>query len=275
MVQKAPLSEPVVSDFKALQRQFGQWLRAPETTPMPTGIEARRLLVYRRLVRNNIDSFLSAGFPVLRKLLSTEQWRDLVDDFVATHSAQSPYFSDMGREFVDFLAVKFSAADGIVDSYPNFTYELAYYERMEVDALFAQVDAGYQQVAAVDAEAALDSSAWWLNDSAQIAQFEHPVAWLRVNDAGEPLQPTAVDNNGYVLLVYRELSLNTVEFIQLQPLTALALNLLQQQSQAQTLGAIQRQLRALLPQLNGDVVDQGVRQLWLDFIQRGVLLQAP
>ena len=264
-----------MSDFKALQLQFGQWLRDPEQAPMPAGIEARRMLVYRRLVRNNIDSFLSAGFPVLRKLLRAEKWRCLVDEFVAKHPAKSPYFSDMGREFVDFLALKLSDPAAAAADYPNFTYELAYYERMEVDAQFATLDESYQQVAAEQAEAVIDSARWWLNSSVQLAQFQHPVAWLRVSDDGEPLLPETVNSSGYVLLVYRLPTSQNVEFIQLQPLTALAISSLQQQSQAQSLAAMQCHLRSLLPQLDADVVDQGLRQLWLDFIQRGVLLQAP
>ncbi len=264
-----------MTDFKAVQEEFARWLRNPDDNNTPSGIEARRMAVYRRLVRNNIFSFLSSGFPVLKKLLSRQQWQQLVDEFVAKHAAQSPYFSDMGREFVDFLAVYFSANNRDNADFPEFTYELACYERMEVDAQFAVLDDAIEPLDQVQATALVGQCCWRLNASVQVAQFKHPVAWLRVNQDGEPLVPEAVNNSGFILMVYRHPQRNSVEFMQLQPMTALVISSLQQQPQGQRLAQLQQQLQQWLPQLDNATINQGVAQLCIDFIHRGVLLQAP
>lgn len=263
-----------MSDFKTLQRQFAGWLRNPQQA-MPAGIEARRMAVYRRLVHNNIYSFLSSGFPVLKKLLGATQWQQLIDAFIANHAAQSPYFSDMGREFVDFLSVFCCADNPPASQFPAYTYELASYERLEVDVQFAMLDERYQQVAAEQAASLIDYCQWRLNDSAQLVQFEHPVAWLGVDDQGEPLPLPAVNERGYLLLLYRPPQSSAVEFLHLETLTALVVSCLQQQREPLSLAGLQQQLQALLPQWQADVVDHGVKQLCIDFIQRGVLLRAP
>jgi hypothetical protein len=264
-----------VSDFKEIQQQFVSWLRQPEQHSMPDGIEARRMAVYRRLVRNTIYSFLSAGFPVLKKLLKSSQWTQLVDDFVASHAAKSPYFSDMGREFVDFLALYCSDANPRCNELPVYTYELASYERMEVDAQFAMLDERYQQVAAEQAVNVVAHHRWWLNDSVQLAQFHYPVAWLGVDQQGEPLPVPQVNSSGYLLMVYRPPWQSSTQFLQLEPLTALVISSLQQHAEPQSLAALQGQLKQLLPHWDSTLVDDGVAQLCINFIQQGVLLRAP
>lgn len=264
-----------MSDFKALQQQFALWIRQPDQQPMPEGIEARRLAVYRRLVHNNIYQFLSAGFPVLKRLLPPPQWQQLVTDFVAYHKAKSPYFSDMGREFVDFLALRDSTESSADDSFPAYIYELASYERMEVDAQFAMLDERYQQVSGADAVALLGECQWQLNASAQLGQFKHPVAWLGLDQNGEPLPTPEVNDNGYLLMVYRQPMHSKAQFLQLEPMTALVISSLQQHQQPQSLAAIQEQLRMLLPQWDDGAVNDGVERLCINFIHQGVLLRAP
>lgn len=258
-----------MTDFKAVQQQFASWLRQPDQQPLPADIEPRRMAVYRRLVRNAIYGFLSSGFPVLKKRLSSQQWQHLVDEFIAKHTAQSPYFSDMGREFVDFLAVYFANTSLTNSEFPQFTYELACYERMEVDAQFATIDDSHQHVATDEAADLLYNCSWWLNSSVQLAQFAQPVAWL---DGALDSQPPPSDDSGYLLMVYRP-PYDRVQFMHLQPLTAVLLSSLQQQ-QPQSVQALQQQLSGLLPQLDSTTVEQGVEQLCLDFVQRGVLLRA-
>ncbi len=59
--------------------------------------------MYRELFFNNIEGFLSGNFPVLRKILDDQQWFALVQDFFAKHPCQSPYFSEIPEEFLDYL----------------------------------------------------------------------------------------------------------------------------------------------------------------------------
>ena len=53
---------------EALQRAFAAHVRDPEHAPAPPGIEARRMAIYTDLFFNNVESLITANFPVIRTL---------------------------------------------------------------------------------------------------------------------------------------------------------------------------------------------------------------
>ncbi|SCY53929.1 hypothetical protein SAMN05216420_10870 [Nitrosospira sp. Nl5] len=119
----APLPE-----FQHFQYAFTAHIRDPKANPCPHGIEARRMGIYKRLVYNNIESFLLTCFPVLRKVLGARRWERLLRLFLATHHSRSPLFREIPGEFIQFLQ-----SNGPLSSdYPEFTLELAHYEWVEL-----------------------------------------------------------------------------------------------------------------------------------------------
>lgn len=114
--------------FQQTQRAFAAHLRDPQTNPAPTGIEDRRMKVYRDLFYNSIENFLQNGFPVLRTILDDEIWHPLVRLFFASHASQSPYFVEIPEEFVRFL----SESEQLPAGLPPWLLELAHYECMEL-----------------------------------------------------------------------------------------------------------------------------------------------
>lgn len=114
-------------DFKAKQLEFAAYIRDPENNPPPADVQPQRMAMYRELFFNNIDSFLSANFPVIRTLLNDRQWFELGQDFFAKHASQSPHFSEIPEEFLDYLQ---NERDGS-DDFP-FLLELAHYEWVEM-----------------------------------------------------------------------------------------------------------------------------------------------
>lgn len=258
-----------MADYLETQQRFVHWLRDPDNAPVPESVEMRRLQVYRRLVANNVNGFLQGGFPVLREVLSKEAWQQLADRFIREHTAASPYFSEIGKEFVDFLA----GHEVLPDSVPAYTYELAAYERMEVEAMFAVIPDQLQQLSATAAETSADDVRWHLNPSAQFGSFSFPVAWISAKNA-DP-EPSA---EGYFLLVFRPLSTNEdressrIRFLQLNPVTAVLVDCLRQSPSGLTRDELIQQLTQLLPQLEDSVVRTGVAQILPDFAERGVLL---
>lgn len=117
-----------VSELQCAQSAMADYLRDPAQALPPAGIEARRLAIYRDLVFNNIDYFLSAGFPVLRSLYETQAWAELVRNFIRVHRCQSPYFLEISQEFITYLSTQYSPreCDG------PFMAELAHYEWVEL-----------------------------------------------------------------------------------------------------------------------------------------------
>ena len=70
-------------DFIRRQYEFAANIRDPEKEPAPADIEERRMAVYRELFYNNVESFISGTFPVLRKLHRDEPWHALIRDYLS------------------------------------------------------------------------------------------------------------------------------------------------------------------------------------------------
>lgn len=244
--------------FKQLQHNFADWLREPQSSAEFAGIEPRRLAVYRRLVHNNIRQFLHSGFPVLQQVLSSEQWQRLMAGFVAEHQAHSPLFSSIGQEFVDYLAtLDLSQAE-----LPEWTFELAHYERLEVAVQFAtlnQVSTATQPLG--------DATRVVLNETAQMACYHYPVAEIKVGNL-----PTAPAPTAYCVVVYQAPS-GQVHFLQLNPMTAFVLELLQQQPYSLT--ELCDTLMAQLPGYTEAQLKSALSQLLEDFAARSVLFTTP
>ena len=81
--------------------------------------------LYERLFYANLESFLANGFPVLKKMLGGARWRRLVRAFYHRHPCKTPYFREIGQEFLAFLE-----ADN-PQELPDFLVELAHYEATE------------------------------------------------------------------------------------------------------------------------------------------------
>lgn len=108
--------------FLEVQRAFAAHIRNPELNPPPPDVEPRRMQVYVRLFHRNIASFLANGFPTARSVLEAGQWRGLVRGFIHRHASETPYFLDIGQEFMTFLS-----GDPSLDV-PDWLLELCHYE---------------------------------------------------------------------------------------------------------------------------------------------------
>ncbi len=115
-------------EFQRYQLAFAAHLRDPRRQPRPAGVDARRMKVYAALLYNNVESFLLACFPVLRRTLGTRRWTRLVRTFFATHRCHTPYFRQIPDEFLQFLQ---SGRTPQKDD-PPWLLALAHYEWIEL-----------------------------------------------------------------------------------------------------------------------------------------------
>jgi len=201
------------------QRTMGLHLRDPDNAPAPDNLDARRLGIYRELVFNNIESQLSAAFPVINSILSTQTWQALVREFLRNYRAQTPYFTQLSAEFVDFLANreldKLSNKD-LDKSLPAFLLELAHYERVELDIFM--MDKTEDEISAVAQTKVEISNIDLLNkplrltSTTQLLAYAYPVHKVSPNFLPEhaPAQPT-------LLLLFQD-DEQEVRFFELQPL---------------------------------------------------------
>ena len=114
--------------FQESQFQFAGHLRDPDHRPAPADVEDRRLAIYRDLIYNNVEGFLASGFPVLKSIVDGERWHGLVRDFFAEYRCQTPYFLEIGQEFLRYLQ-EVRQPRGWE---PPYMLELAHYEWVEL-----------------------------------------------------------------------------------------------------------------------------------------------
>jgi uncharacterized protein len=226
------------------QLQMAQYLRNPELAPAPAGVEQRRLDIYKRLVFNNIESFISSGFPVLRSLYSVEDWHGLVRAFIDGHSCHTPYFLEIGQEFLQFLLEEHQMRE--VD--PVFMTELAHYEWVEL-----ALDVSQEEVPPVLS----------CEDPLSAIPRLSPLAWLLsyhypVHHIGPGYQLTEPEAPTY-LVVYRDRN-DRVRFMELNAVSARLVELTRENASATG----EQLLRTLASETGMDkstLMDFGARQL--------------
>lgn len=196
----------------ALQLAFARHLRDPQQHPAPQGLDSARVATYRRLFFNNVESVLSANFPVIARLLAPQQWPQLVRRFYAEHASHAPLFTELSREFVDFLA-------GLSDPPRPFLAELAHYEWVELALMLEPTELS---------EVLLDEPV----DLLQAQVVVSPLAWLLayqypVHEIRPEFQPEAAPAEPSFLVVYRD-RVDQIGFMALNRVSARLLQLLGQ-----------------------------------------------
>lgn len=207
MVDKLP------NTLRDQQLLFANHLRNPDIIAAPSGIDERRLRVYRDLFFGNISQLLATTFPVIRSIFPDREWRALVRDFYATHRCETPLFPFIAGEFADYLL---NERDEEAD-YP-FLAELAQYEWSEIALRHSQVVLpAYAGASAGNAKPVLSPLCWPM-------VFRFPVH--RIGADHLPRQAPAEPS---YLLVYRQPD-GEVKFMESSAATFRLLQLLQDDS---------------------------------------------
>ena len=201
-------------DFKAKQQEFSAYIRDPVNNPKPADVKPERMAMYRELFFNNIDSFLSSNFPVLKTILDDQQWFDLSQDFFAKHPCTTPYFSEIPEEFLEYLQNERKNEK----DFP-FLLELAHYEWVEMALSIYQ-------------EQPVENSAEFIGNVAEEKISLSPLAWplvyrFPVQQISPTFLPETVPEQPTYLLVYRSEN-DEVIFLKIPPITFRLLQILQE-----------------------------------------------
>jgi len=232
--------------FQQIQKKFSDAIRDPKAHSEVAGVDERHMNVYRELFFNNVEGFISGGFPVLMELLSKAQQTELVRDFFIKHACHSPYFLKISEEFLEYLL------HCQLDFLPEFAYQLAHWEWMELHADVYQNTSENMPISKLNFE----KDPVGMIESAWCQAYDYPVHQISAGNTCEAATS--------YLMVYRNQQLK-VEFVALNPLSALLFQRLQDNQQL-TADEI---LRDIATQQNMDInqVVQGGRQIlqqWCD-----------
>ena len=203
-----------LADFQRKQFAFAAHIRDPEHSPIPDGIEDRRMAIYRELFFNNLLKLISNTFPVLRKLHSPERWRALIREFMIKHRAKTPYFLEISKEFLVFLQSEHEQDEHDF----AFLSELAHYEWVE---LALSVCDDEDDLTGIDTD----------GDLLDTTPIKSVLSWaftyqFAVHRIAPDYLPTAPGDAPTSLVVYRQQN-DEMAFMELNPVTAGLLGLIE------------------------------------------------
>ena len=248
----------VKTNFKEIQYAFTAHLRDPENNPAPEGIEDRRIGIYRNLLYNNIEGFLSKGFPVIRSIYNDTDWHRMVRDFFARHQSQSPYFLEISQEFQVYLQDEREPQP----EDPAGLLELAHYEWVE---LALNISDETIKLEGIDPNGDLLASHPVLSPLAWSLAYSFPV-----HEMGPDNLPEQAPEKPSYLVVYRNRK-DEVKFMAINPVTARLIYLLDEDdalSGQQALEQIAQEMKHPKPEV---VINGGLSALQ-ELQSNGVIL---
>jgi hypothetical protein len=195
--------------LRQAQLAMASYLRDPEHAEPPPDIEPRRLKVYRELIYNNIEGFISGGFPVLRSLFDNADWHAMIRRFIDGHRCRTPYFLEISQEFLAYLLERHQPQP----CDPPGMAELAHYEWVEL-----ALDIAEETLPPVEVPAQVLASIPRLSPLAWLLCYQYPVH--RMGPGQMPGNP----GEATYLAVYRNPD-DEVKFIELNAVTARLLEL--------------------------------------------------
>ncbi len=200
--------------FQQYQFSFSSHIRDPRLNRRPAGVEARRMKIYNDLLFNNIEGFLLACFPVLRKVLGKVKWTKLVRDFFSTHRCHTPFFRQIPDEFVHYLKNE----RGEREEDPAFLQDLAHYEWVELMLSVSSKECDLEQI---NTAGDLLKNQPALNPVLSLQSYSYPVHRI-----GPRFKPSILEQEETHFVILRN-SDNAVKFIVLSPVSMRLLTLLQ------------------------------------------------
>jgi len=241
-----------------LQASFAAHIRDPDSAAPPEGIEDRRMGIYRDLFFNNIVSFLSTNFPVLRTLYTEDKWTSLCREFYRDYRCHTPLFPELPREFLQYLQNHRRNHEGD----PPFILELAHYEWIELALSLDEADFDDFEV---NPEGDLMNGIPVLSPLAWPLSYRYPVHQIRAD-----FQPDTAPEEATHLLVWRQQDF-TIKFMQLNEISLLLLQKTKEEPARSGLDLL-TEIAETINHPKPDVVIEGGRVLLNELKKKQVIL---
>jgi hypothetical protein len=210
--------------------------------------------IYRDLFFNNIKGFLSNGFPVLEGMYSSSEWERLARKFFSQHKAQSPYFVDISKEFVEYLSNEYELTD--ID--PPFMLELAHYEWLEL-SISVQKESRIQRYW----KEGMAVNKVMLSELATLVSYQFPVHLI-----GPDYKPAEPAAEPVYLVVYRNTS-NEVSFSLLNAATAQMLSFLSEHHLS--VEEIAEKMHQAMPHVDSNAILNGAKKTIQALLEQQIL----
>ncbi len=179
---------PLRADTYEIQSKLAEFTRDGKE-PQLEGITPDRLHHYRRLIFNIVDNSMKTAYPLTRKLLSKDEWHELVDYFFRTQKSQEHQVWRMPVMLYEYVRDNDLA---IKKKYP-FLIDLLHFEWIEIEVYTMEDSEPF----------AVKEDGDWLNDLIAI----HPDFSMQIYNwpvhTKKPSEITAEDEGKHFMLCYR------------------------------------------------------------------------
>ena len=245
--------------FIQAQYEFAAHIRDPSSNPKPVDVEARRMKIYNELFFNNVEDFISNTYPVLKSIMSEDEWQKMMRDYFSNHLSHTPLFPEMPREFLNYLENERSNQND-----PIFIKELAHYEWIELALMTSDLDENINWDN-INIDGDLLTNPPILSPLASSLSYQYPVQQISVDFI--PNEPSA---QPVYLLVYRNMN-DEVHFMELNPVTAMLIQLINE-DKGLTTEKILKNIAEQMKHPEPNVVIEGGYQIIQDLKDRNVIL---
>ncbi|MDO4998553.1 MAG: putative DNA-binding domain-containing protein [Neisseria sp.] len=149
---------PPLNPTQQAQKQLADCIRN-ERLAVPENWSDEHLAVYRRLVQNNVRSFLDLCFSDSQNFVDAQQWQNWQQRFLDEARPESPFFNDIPSQFLTYLR-------GLQDEMPS----AAVLEMMDFETALLHAETAIQPSA--DGIWQDDSVLTWAN-AARLRHYQH------------------------------------------------------------------------------------------------------
>jgi hypothetical protein len=231
----------------------------PEAAFAALGSDPARWKVYRRMVRSRLAESIEHGFERLLGVLGADTFRNIIAEFLAEAPPRSHYLRDVPGEFLDFFEKNRDALTRVY-TLPAYALDLARFEWAELETAYRFDEASALHVGPLDM-----NQIAVLTPAHRLIDLAYPVHRMDGGGADETL-PTAP----FSLCLYRDPKTHEVAVLELTPVTAVMLSLIERRTM--TLTQVVRNAAETV----GATVDvafvEALSTLLADLTERGVLL---
>jgi hypothetical protein len=198
------------------QRMLADYTRTGIEAKIP-GTKDEGIARYRTMIYNVVNDALATAYPLAKKLITIEEWNETVQHYFSSHACASPYLWKMPFEFFEYVK---ETESGLLSKYPCLS-DLLLYEWVEIEVFMME-----DSEVAYSKNGSIQSDALVLNPSCILQYFQYPVY---SKAAGEI---TSADQAHYFMLTHRNPETNLVRFLEIAPMFARMIELLDEKAQS-------------------------------------------
>ena len=210
--------QPKEQSFKHWQRELADYCRTENLKEIPGITSDERVSTYRELVFNIIKNALSSAYPLTKELLGDDEWNVLIKDFHANYPSESPELWSMPYGLYDYI----QQTKMFSEKYP-FIEELLFLEWVEIEVYMMEDE----ELKDFSPLGDIKSDKIIINPEYRLISFSYPVFKKRIQELRN-----GVELGQFVLMVFRHPETKSVKFIEVSPLCARLIEILDEQVQS-------------------------------------------